>query len=161
MKDRPSTDEVLMSNALQWSERSTCSRAQVGCVISREGRTLSTGYNGSPSGMAHCDHECTCPAPHIIALDKDDEAHFLSCPADKPCTNVVHSEANAIAFAAKYGVGTLGATIHTTRVPCLTCAGLIINAGLVRVVWMEEHREMTGWERLAQAGLEVVRWSHG
>lgn len=153
--NRPSRDAVLMANATQWSQRSTCTRAQVGCVISREGRTLTTGYNGAPAGMAHCDHACTCPP---FKQDPADEPHLLGCPSQQPCSNVVHSEANAIAFAARYGVGTMGAEIHTTRVPCMTCAGLIINAGIVRVVWFEEHRDMTGWERLAQAGLEVVRW---
>lgn len=144
-----------MSNAIQWSERGTCSRAQVGCVISRDGRTLSTGYNGAPSGMDHCHHECTCEG---VVVEPEDETHYTGCPADQPCTNVVHAEAAALAFAARYGVGTDGATIHTTRVPCTPCAGLIINAGIIRVVWLEPHREMGGWERLAKAGLEVVRW---
>lgn len=167
---RPSRDEVLMANALEWSRRSTCSRAQVGCVISREGRTLTTGYNGAPAAMAHCDHSCDCEdrvkgciahgGPDCVCHDWSDETtrHLRGCRSEMPCTNVIHSEANAIAFAARWGVGTMGAEIHTTRVPCMTCAGLIINAGIVRVVWLQEHREMTGWERLAQAGLEVVRW---
>lgn len=151
---RPSIDEVLMGNALQWSERSTCSRAQVGCVISRDGRTLSTGYNGAPAGMAHCDHSCSCGS---MFATRDGE-HQYDCQKIQPCTNVIHSEANAIAFAARHGVGLDGSTIHTTRVPCMTCAGMVISAGIIRVVWAEKHRDMTGWERLAQAGLEVVRW---
>lgn len=106
--------------------------------------------------MTHCDHSCDCKQ----GLEGH-PCHASYCRSLQPCTNVVHSEANAIAFAARYGVGTHGAEIHTTRVPCLTCAGLIINAGIIRVVWLEEHREMTGWERLAQAGLEVVRWKNG
>lgn len=158
MRDyRPSTDEVLMANALEWAKRSTCSRAQVGCVISREGRILSTGYNGAPSRMPHCDHSCTCPRVRNVYLNSD---HVKNCESQKPCTNVIHSEANAIAFAAKHGVPTVGATLHTTRVPCMTCAGLIINAGLIRVMWLENHRDMEGLDRLTQAGLEVVRWNH-
>jgi dCMP deaminase len=78
----------------------------------------------------------------------------------KPCNNVVHAEANAIAFAAKYGVGVDGAEIHTTRVPCMACAGSIINAGIRRVVWYEEHRDMDGFLRLGEAGLEVIRYDH-
>lgn len=144
-----------MSNAIQWSERSTCSRAQVGCVISRDSRSLSTGYNGAPAGMAHCDHSCTCLP---LQVREGGINHRKGCNAVQPCTNVVHAEANALAFAARYGVATNGAEIHTTRVPCMTCAGLIINAGIVRVVWLEKHRDMAGWERLARAGLEVVRW---
>lgn len=154
LTDRPSRDEVLMSTAILWSERSTCARAQVGCVISRDGRSLSTGYNGAPAGMPHCHHGCDCD--HLLISHRG--PHDPGCASVQPCTNVVHSEANAIAAAAKYGVETQGAEIHTTRVPCMTCAGLIINAGIIRVVWREEHREMMGWERLAKAGLDVVRW---
>lgn len=161
MKNRPSTDAVLMSNAMQWAERSTCARAQVGCVISRESRVLSTGYNGAPAGMDHCSHVCSCQPQGFEAQPGYPFKHYPHCQSLKPCTEAIHAEANAIAFAAKYGVTTNGATIHTTRVPCLSCAGLIINAGVIRVVWMEPHREMTGWERLAAAGLEVVEWSHG
>jgi len=156
---RPSTDHVLMTNAITWSHRSTCTRAQVGCVISRDGRTLATGYNGAPAGMAHCDHTCDCRRMNYERHPNYPfRAHRPDCRSELPCTNVVHSEANALAFAAKYGVATGGASIHTTRVPCMTCAGLLINAGIIRVVWLEKHRDMTGWARLAEAGLEVVQW---
>jgi dCMP deaminase len=73
---------------------------------------------------------------------------------------VVHAEANAIIFAAKYGVGIDRAEVHTTRVPCMNCAGMIINAGIKRVVWLAEHRDMEGFLRLGQAGLEVIRYGH-
>jgi dCMP deaminase len=73
---------------------------------------------------------------------------------------VVHAEANAIAFAAKYGTSIERADLYTTRIPCLNCAGMIINAGIKRVVWGEEHRDMTGLRRLGEAGLEVIRYTH-
>src|SRR3546814_15994116 len=58
---KPSRDNTLMGVAELWAEHSTCSRLAVGAVISREGRTLSSGYNGAPAGLPHCDHrECTC-----------------------------------------------------------------------------------------------------
>lgn len=110
--------------------------------------------------MAHCDHTCTCQSRADRLPDDDEKQQYRDCASQQPCTNVVHSEAAALAFAARYGVATDGAEIHTTRVPCMTCAGLIINAGIRRVVWVEKHRDMTGWERLAQAGLDVVRWEH-
>lgn len=147
---RPPRDWVLMQSAILWGKRSTCSRAKVGVVISRNGRILSSGYNGAPAGMNHCDHSCNC--------GRDRGYCIMPCRSLEPCTNVVHAEANAIAFAAKYGVGIEGAELHTTRVPCLTCAGLIINAGIKRVVWDEEHREMVGFMRLCEAGLEVIRY---
>lgn len=152
---RPPTDWVLMQSAFLWSEKSTCTRAQVGAVISRNGRSFSSGYNGAPSGMPHCDHsQCLCRHPQF-KLGADPK-----CPKHGPCKNVVHAEANAIGFAARYGVATEGADIHTTRVPCMTCAGLIINSGIRRVVWYEEHRDMDGLVRLGEAGLEVIRWNH-
>lgn len=86
--------------------------------------------------------------------------HVPGCASQQPCDNVVHAEGNAIAFAARHGVGVMGAELHTTRVPCMNCAGMIINAGIVRVVWHEEHREMGGFLRLGHAGLEVVRYGH-
>jgi dCMP deaminase len=157
---RPSTDWVLMNSAFLWKQRSTCTRAQVGVVISRNGRILASGYNGSPSGMDHCDHTCYCPTPLGIENHPSyPKQHMPDCRAYAPCTNVVHAEANALAFAARYGVGVEGADLHTTRVPCLPCAGMIINAGIVRVVWDEEHRDMKGLIRLGEAGLEVIRWS--
>lgn len=169
--ERPPRDFILMQIAVLWGMRSTCSRAEVGVVITRDGRILSSGYNGAPSGMDHCDHSCDCavrvdrclvqhpPSCQCTLLNSDD--HAEDCRAYKPCTNVVHAEANAIAFAAKHGVGIQGAELHTTRVPCLTCAGMIINAGITRVVWGEEHRDMEGFLRLGQAGLEVIKYERG
>lgn len=106
--------------------------------------------------MKHCDHSCDCL--YQLMDPELKPGHTPECRSQQPCKNVVHAETNAIAFAARYGVATLGAELHTTRVPCLPCAGNLISAGIVRVVWLEEHRDMEGWERLAQAGLEVVRW---
>lgn len=158
MKERPSRDWVLMQTAGLWGMRSTCTRAQVGVVISRDGRILSSGYNGSPSGMPHCNHSCDCVP---VQAKGGGINHLKGCAAIQPCRNVVHAEANAIAFAARYGVGVMGAELHTTRVPCLNCAGMIINAGITRVVWNEEHREMDGFLRLGEAGIEVIRYEHG
>lgn len=154
---RPPTDWVLMNSAMLWAQKSTCSRAQVGAVISRHGRTLSSGYNGAPAGMPHCDHGCNCSGPLTPILNSD---HEPGCHSQQPCRNVVHAEVNAINFAARYGVGIDGAEIHTTRVPCMTCAGSIINSGISRVVWYEEHRDMDGLVRLGEAGLEVIRWKY-
>lgn len=156
MNDRPSRDFVLMNNAVLWGMRSTCTRAGVGVVISKDGRILASGYNGAPSGMDHCDHSCNCD----WLVDGNKGLHESDCRYKQPCKNVVHAEANAIAFAARFGVGVEGAELFTTRVPCLTCAGMIINAGIKRVVWSEEHRDMEGFLRLGQAGLEVVQYDH-
>lgn len=157
--NRPSTDWVLMQTAFAWAEKSTCPRAQVGAVVSRDGRGFSSGYNGAPKGMKHCDHSCDC-IYRGLSYEILNSDHEPKCRSQIPCKNVVHAEANAIAFAARHGVGTDGADIHCTRIPCMSCAGLIINAGIQRVVWYEEHRDMDGLLRLGEAGVEVIRWSH-
>jgi dCMP deaminase len=150
---RPTRDQMLMRQAQIVAERSTCARAHVGVVIAHDGRVVSQGYNGAPAGMAHCDHTCPCtrgfeddPGPGEIPLHTD------GCPM-KPCTRAVHGEANAIAFAARHGVATNGATLFTTLAPCPACAQLIINAGIVRVVFAKPYRFDAGINLLMDAGV--------
>lgn len=137
MTDRPDLDETLMGIAALWSQRGTCSRAAVGVVVTIGGRIITTGYNGAPAGMPHCAHDET----------------FVP-----PCTNAVHAEANAIAFAAKNGTAIDGATLYTTVTPCVPCAQLIINAGIARVVAHSPYRVMDGWNLLFDAGIELDLW---
>ncbi|WP_455363559.1 deoxycytidylate deaminase [[Eubacterium] cellulosolvens] len=136
---RLSRDEVLVKHAALVAERSTCLRSQVGAVIAREGRIISTGYNGTPSGMPHC-------TP-------------TDCGPDHPCTKTVHAEANAIAFAARYGIKVEGSTLYTQISPCNDCAKLIINSGIRRVVFQDYYRDGQPLVLLADAG---VNWEwHG
>lgn len=137
MSDRPDIDETLMAIAALWAQRGTCNRAAVGAVVTLNGRIITTGYNGAPAGMPHCDHDET----------------FVP-----PCTNAVHAEANALAFAAKHGTPTDGATLYTTLTPCVPCAQLIINAGIKRVVAHSPYRVMDGWNLLYDAGIELDLW---
>ncbi len=145
-----------MSTAHLWSKRSTCSRAHVGVVIARDGRTLVTGYNGAPKGLPHCDHVCTCyldePARHELVVSED--AHLPDCPSG-PCRNAVHAEANAIAWAACHGVRLEGSVLYTTFSPCLACAQLIVNAGIIEVVHAQHYRDKSPLELLALAGVGV------
>lgn len=142
MTERPDIDETLMGIAVLWSQRGTCSRAAVGVVVALEGRIITTGYNGAPAGMPHCDH----------AED------FVSGANQVGCTNAVHAEANALAFAARNGTATNGATLYTTLTPCVPCAQLIINAGIKRVVAHTPYRVMDGWDLLLRAGIKLDLW---
>ena len=135
---RISRDAMLMSMAEVVSLRSTCNRLHVGSVVSVEGRVISTGYNGAPSGLPHCSPE--------------------TCNSERPCTHTVHAEAGAISHAARHGVALQGATIHVTACPCLDCAKLIINAGIKRVVYATPYRIQDGLNLLLQAGLEVSHY---
>lgn len=164
MVTRLSRDHVLMQCAEAFAQRSTCDRyppdSHVGVVIARDGRILVTGYNGAPAGMPHCDHTCDCPTvgptgKKIIRLE-----HVDDCPANPlvHCTRAVHAEANAITWAARQGVSTLGADLFTTMSPCFSCAQLIVNAGIVRVVYAKPYRVTDGLAILSQY-MEIVSYA--
>lgn len=137
---RPTMSEVLMSVAASLARRATCNRNHVGAVIAIDGRIISSGYNGPPAGMPHCAHELTDAADRITGSGG--------------CGRAVHAEANAIAFAARHGVSTEGATLYTTLTPCLACAMLIINAGITEVKWQTRYRDVTGMLLLTSAGVK-------
>jgi dCMP deaminase len=121
-------------------KRSTCDRKKVAAIIEREGRIISMGYAGAPSGLPHCiDVGCK--------IDPDTGG----------CIRTVHAEANAIAFAAKNGISTEGATLYCTMSPCLNCAKLIINCGIKEVIYKEEYRNKDGINLLKEAGVKVGR----
>lgn len=124
MLTRISRDELLGNIAKLVARRSTCLRLSVGAVLAQEGRIVSTGYNGAPAGLPHCEPE-TCGPGDI-------------------CVRTVHAEANAIAFAAKNGISTEGATLYTTHSPCMECAKLLINAGIRRILFWELYRDSGG-----------------
>ena len=123
-----------MDIAFAVSARGTCSRAQVGAVIARDFRVISTGYNGVPSGMGHCDHT------------QDEQG----------CKHSVHAEANALVFAARHGLSVEGCTLYTTYSPCYECAKLIVNAGITRVAYSLLYRDYSGVELLRDAGITVL-----
>ena len=163
---RPSRDQVLMRQAEIVAERSTCTRGAVGTVIAHDGRSVVSGYNGAPVGMPHCDHTCICNGSGVPARLVPIDGHLPNCSTITPCTVAVHAEANAIAFAARHGLTTEGASLHTTMAPCTACAMLIINAGIVRVLYGNKYRDMHGAQLLIQAGVEVrftprVGWGVG
>lgn len=130
---RASRDEVIMTTALLYSLRSTCQRRAVGAVLAYDGRIISTGYAGAPSKMPHCSPK--------------------HCDLSKPCTRTVHAEANVIAFAARYGRSTEGAELFCTLSPCQECTKLIINSGIIRVVYLELYRDVKSLETLREAGV--------
>lgn len=121
----------MLQVALVVSTRATCPRLKVGAVLTREGHILSTGYNGAPAGLEHCTH-----------------------PLDQPCAfEAVHAEANALVFAARWGQATDGGELFCTDAPCRACAGLIVNAGVTRVVYLRDFRNDEGLALLGAAGV--------
>ena len=121
---RPCWDEYFMSIAEDVSRRSNCSRRSVGAIIMKENHILSAGYNGTPRGVRNC---CEGGCPRCSGSVKSG-THLDECRCS-------HAEQNAICQAACYGVAINGATMYVTISPCLTCAKLIINAGIKEVVY--------------------------
>lgn len=147
---RAEREDTLMGVAYMYSQRSTCDRNKVGAVISVEGRIITTGYNGAPAGMPHCGHN--------TGMTFDQPPPFGELPVRQVeigCKVAVHAEANAVAFAAKHGLSINRATVHTTLSPCYACAQLIINGGIVRVVFSRPYRDPSGVELLRSAGVVV------
>lgn len=151
---RPSEASVHMGSAYLWSTRSTCSRLHVGAVLTRDGRTISSGYNGNMAGADPCDHTCGCPVPQ-----PPEGLHLPDCRSLQPCTTAVHAESNALAFAAKYGVSTLHSHLYVTHAPCAGCARLLVNAGIARVTYAEAYRSTAGLAVLNEAGVYVHQLS--
>ncbi len=121
-RERLDWDHYFMKIAEQAAARSTCDRKFVGAVVVRDRNILSTGYNGSISGMQHCDE-----VGHEIENDH--------------CIATVHAEANAIIQAAKNGVAIRDATIYVTASPCYQCFKLITNSGIKEIVYKEFYRD--------------------
>ncbi len=121
---RPTWDEYFLMLAKLAATRSTCLAFPVGAVIVKNKQVVATGYNGSPSGSAHCTTQGYC------------YPGLSSCDASKILpSRAVHAEANAIAQAAKYGISTDGSSIYVTLEPCLSCLKLIISAGIKEVFY--------------------------
>jgi len=135
-KGRPSWDDYFLNIAYEVANRSTCDRAQVGAVIVKDKRILTTGYNGSPSGLPHCtDVGCLMENGH--------------------CIRTLHAEQNAIIQAALHGVSTAGATIYVTHQPCFLCAKTIINAGIKKIVYGQEYPDARSRRFLSDAGVTL------
>ena len=127
---RPDWDTYFVAIAIMAATRSTCLRRKVGAVITRGRQVVSTGYNGAPSGTAHClDTDCMRQAQGIPS----GERHEM-CRGS-------HAESNAIAQAARMGIATDGTTVYCTHEPCSLCTKIILNAGIVRVVYMHAYSD--------------------
>lgn len=152
-RDRMSWDDYFMAIATVVATRATCDRKLVGAVIVKNRTILSTGYNGAPRGLPHCDdvgHE-------LKEMGVDPETGLPK----KSCVRTAHAEANAVAQAARTGAAIEGATIYTTASPCYDCLKLILNAGITRIVCLEFYSSRYGMsgqmEELAQtAGAEMI-----
>jgi len=142
MDSRPSWNDYFMDIATLVASRSTCLRRQVGCVIVKGRRILSTGYNGAPSGVAHCID---------VGCKRMDEG-IPSGERVEMCRGV-HAEQNAIIQGARHGVILQGATCYTTTQPCSICTKMLINAGIEEIVYDGEFPDDLALSLLREAGV--------
>lgn len=140
-------DEYYLRIAYDVAARSTCLRRQIGAVIVTGDVIVSTGYNGNPRGMPHCD---------AIGCIRD-ELEIPSGERMEICTGV-HAEMNALVFS---GPAARGGTLYCTIVPCNTCAKMIVNAGIQRVVYSEGYPDILGLQTLKHSGIKVDRLTLG
>jgi dCMP deaminase len=143
---RPSWDDYFLDLANAASKRATCNRGKSGCVLVRDRQVLATGYVGSPAGLPHCDE-----AGHLMKKVIQENGEVT-----QHCVRTVHAEQNAICQAAKRGVSIEGATIYQRMTPCRTCAMLLINCGVKRVVCERKYQLAAESEALlTDAGIKL------
>lgn len=126
-------DKRYLRMASIWAENSYCKRRQVGALIVKDQMIISDGYNGTPSGFENvCEDEQNVTLPYVL-----------------------HAEANAITKVAASSNSSKGATIYVTSTPCIECSKLIIQSGIVRVVYSEKYRTEEGCDLLKKANIQV------
>lgn len=135
---RPSWDQYFLKMAMLVSERSTCPRMHCGCVLVRDKKILSTGYNGSIPGDVHCED--------------------VGClVVDNHCVRTIHAEMNAILQCSNNGINTTGATAYVTNMPCTNCAKSLIGAGIREVVIFSDYHDTMAEDFFSRAGIKLKR----
>jgi len=136
---RPTHNEYFLKVLETVRLRGTCDRGQNGALLVRHNRIVATGYVGAPRGLPHCDdvgHEFEWHGSHKTVLSEG----FKSRSFTKHCVRTVHAEMNAIIQAARYGPPIDGATLYCYFFPCPTCAKVIVNAGIVKVISVYDYQ---------------------
>ena len=145
--ERMGLDEYFMNVARLVSKRSTCLRRPVGAIVVKRKRILTTGYNGAPRNLRHC-LEVGCLRDQLGI--NSGERHEL-------CRGV-HAEQNAIIQGAVFGTPLEGGTLYTTTFPCVMCSKIVINAGLVEIVYGEGYPDDLSKELLEESGIVIRRY---
>ncbi|HOJ43231.1 MAG TPA: cytidine/deoxycytidylate deaminase family protein [Syntrophorhabdaceae bacterium] len=144
--NRPDWDNYFMEIARIVSKRSTCIRRQVGALIVKGKRILSTGYNGAPKGLKHCvDVGCLREKMNIASGERHELCRGL------------HAEQNAIIQAALHGVSINGAEIYSTHLPCSICMKMIINAGITKVTYLDGYPDELSMELIKESNIKLKK----
>jgi len=141
---RPSWDEYFLEMAQLVSQRATCLRRKVGAVLVRDKKILATGYNGVPTGLAHClDIGCL-----------RDKLKIPSGQRHELCRGL-HAEQNALIQSSLHGVSVRTSTLYITNQPCIICAKMLINAGIKNIVIAEGYPDKMAMDFLKEAKIRV------
>lgn len=147
---RPSWDEYFMEITRLVARRSTCLRRKVGALIVKDKKILTTGYNGAPAGLPHClEVGCLREQQGIPSGERHELCRGL------------HAEQNAIIQAAYHGVSIQGATLYCTNLPCIICTKMLINAGIVRVVYEEGYADPLANDMWKRSMVQVEQFRRG
>ncbi len=144
-ESRPSWETYFMDITTLVAKRSTCLRRAVGAIIVKDKQILSTGYNGAPSNVRHC-QEVGCLREKLNVASG--QRHEL-------CRGI-HAEQNAIIQAAYHGVSVKDASLFCTNQPCSICAKMIINAGIRKVYYQSGYSDPLALEMIEESGVELV-----
>ena len=144
---RPSWDQYFIDITHLVATRSTCLRRQVGALVVKDKNILATGYNGTPSGITHCE-DTGCLREKLKV--PSGERHEL-------CRGL-HAEQNAIIQAARHGINIDASTLYCTTMPCIICTKMLINAGIQRIVFEEGYADELARSMVSEAGIDVCQF---
>jgi dCMP deaminase len=142
--DRPPWDQYFMSIATLVAQRATCLRRQVGAVLVRDKRIITTGYNGVPSGIRHC-----------LELGCLRETRGVPSGERHELCRGLHAEQNAIIQAALYGVSLEGSTLYCTNQPCAICSKMLINVRVEKIIYASGYADELAVDMLAEARIPL------
>ena len=148
-KTRPDWNSYFMEIARIVSKRSTCLRRSVGAVIVKEKRILSTGYNGPPMGLAHCeDIGCVREQQNVLSGERHELCRGL------------HAEQNAIIQAAVFGTSIKDSVLYCTNTPCVVCVKMLINAGVKEIVFMGDYPDDLAKQILNESNIKIRNFNN-
>ncbi len=144
---RPAWDDYFMKITRDVSLRATCVKRTVGAIIVKDNRILSTGYNGTPKGFEHCtEQSCIRKQMNLPSGQRHELCRGL------------HAEQNAIIQAAWHGVKIEGGTMYCNYQPCVICVKMMINAGIVKLVYAGSYPDELAEQMLKQSKLVVANY---
>jgi len=144
MVERPTYDDYFMEMAHVVSKRSTCMRRKVGAILVKDKHILSTGYNGAPKGLRHCSEVgCLREKRNIPSGERHELCRGL------------HAEQNVIIQAAVFGVSIKGSTLYCTNTPCIVCVKMLINAGVIEILYSGDYPDDLAKKMLKESNIKI------